>query len=72
MNMNIKEIPFIGELTINDIAYAHKHDLSYKDMVGFKNDMAEADAKERLDIAKADSKSMRYYDTPQETVYFAW
>lgn len=70
--MNIKEIPFIGELTINDIAYAHKHDLSYKDMIGFKNDMAEADAKERLDIAKADSKSMRYYDTPQETVYFAW
>ncbi len=70
--MEILEKKFLGELTINDIMYAHRHDLSYKDMVGFKNDMAKADTEERLAIAKADSKSMRYYDTPQETTHFAW
>lgn len=71
-NMNIEEIPFIGELTISDILYAHKHDLSYSDMINFKYDMAKADAEEKLRIAKEDLKMKRDCNTPQETVHFAW
>lgn len=66
------ETPIIGELTITDILYAQKHELSYEDMVNFKHEMKMIDEAERICIAKSDAREGRDYNTPQETVHFAW
>lgn len=66
------EKTFIGDLTINDIMYAQRHDLSYGDMVNFKNEMDMILEDEILQEKEKAKSEMISRNSPQETTHFAW